>query len=126
MTGGQGPRLATLARMRARLASILLLTLVATGSAAAENRAAKNRVGKVTLRVAQVFPETGQALVLDKAAGEPYKIGLDLIGIGHCLVAQGQQAEAATYFRRAADVARSINDTALVRQAEEGLAQGRR
>ncbi len=54
--------------MRARLASILLLTLVATGSAAAD-RAAKGRVGKVTLRVAQVFPETGQALVLDKTTG---------------------------------------------------------
>lgn len=56
--------------MRARLASILLLTLVATGSAAAENRVAKGRVGKVTLRVAQVFPETGQALVLDKTTGK--------------------------------------------------------
>jgi tetratricopeptide (TPR) repeat protein len=67
-----------------------------------------------------------QALALDKAIGDPYKIALDLLGIGNTLLVQGRQADAIGYFRRAADVARSIGDATLTREAESGLTQARR
>lgn len=67
-----------------------------------------------------------QALVLDKHIGEPRKIGLDLLGLANSLAAQKRHDEAAAYFRRAADVARSSGDLALVREAEEGLIRVKR
>ncbi|MBK9034805.1 MAG: hypothetical protein IPL61_26670 [Myxococcales bacterium] len=51
------------------LAAALVLALMAAGPAAAEDRS-KPRVGKVTLKVAEVFPETRQALVLDRETGK--------------------------------------------------------
>lgn len=63
--------------MRVRAAAILLALLTA-GPALAEDRP-RQRVGKVTLRVTQVFPETHQALVYDKATNK------------HVVVTEGEQ-----------------------------------
>ena len=54
--------------MRVRAAAMLLALLTA-GPALAEERP-RQRLGKVTLRVTQVFPETHQALVYDKATNK--------------------------------------------------------
>jgi tetratricopeptide (TPR) repeat protein len=66
-----------------------------------------------------------QALALDKDLGDSYKIGLDLMGMGDSLLAQGRKEEAAVVYRRATDVARNGGDAVLARQAEEGLARAR-
>ena len=63
--------------MRVRAAAMLLALLTA-GPALAEDRP-RQRVGKVTLRVTQVFPETHQALVYDKATNK------------HVVVTEGEQ-----------------------------------
>ena len=63
--------------MRVRAAAILL-ALITAGPALAEDRP-RQRVGKVTLRVTQVFPETHQALVYDKATNK------------HVVVTEGEQ-----------------------------------
>lgn len=56
----------------------MLLALLTAGPALAEDRP-RQRVGKVTLRVTQVFPETHQALVYDKATNK------------HVVVTEGEQ-----------------------------------
>ena len=74
--------------MRVRAAAILLALLTA-GPALAEDRP-RQRVGKVTLRVTQVFPETHQALVYDKATNK------------HVVVTEGDLPEQAVARLRAA------------------------
>lgn len=58
----------------------------------------------------QAFAFYEQALTLDKNAGEPRKIVLDLIGAGRSLAAQGRTSEAGEYAERARRVAESIGD----------------
>lgn len=59
-----------------------------------------------------------EALMLDKALGQPHKIAADLLGLGEATLAQGRGREAADYFQRARAVAEVAGLEALRRQAE--------
>lgn len=69
-------------------------------------------------RNAQSLSFYEQALTLDKAAAEPRKIMLDLLGAGRSLAAQGKSNDATLYAERALRVAESIGDEQAQLQAK--------
>jgi tetratricopeptide (TPR) repeat protein len=59
-----------------------------------------------------------RALETDKDEAIPHKIVADLMGIGRSLAVEGRREEAATYFRRARDVADAAGQNAAVIEAD--------
>jgi tetratricopeptide (TPR) repeat protein len=64
-----------------------------------------------------------RALETDKHEAVPHKIFADLMGIGRSFAAEGRRDEAATYFRRARDVAEAAGQSAGVAEADGQLAR---